>query len=172
MTPGDKKLTVTWAAPASVLTIKSYTVSYTPKGGTAKTKLVDGTETTTTLTGLTNGTEYTLTVKATSAAGDGTASEAVKATPSATGGTTDPTDPADPDDTVNPTGVMATMNATTPTSIDVSWAAPTGAVVAGYQVSWVGDHSRNHPDPTEPDAGHDDGGRRRSGEGHNRRLGR
>ena len=85
VTVGDAQLTVAWVAPASEATITYYTVTYTPKGGTAETRLVDAAKTTTTLTGLTNDTEYTITVTATSSAGTSDASEAVKATPKAGG---------------------------------------------------------------------------------------
>jgi len=66
---GEASATVSWTAPAGVIT--SSTVTASPGGATAT---VTGGAQSTTVTGLTDGTAYTFTVKATNAVGTGPAS--------------------------------------------------------------------------------------------------
>ena len=77
---GDQEATVTWAAPASDggNPISGYVVTVTP--GNTVHEVASGV-TSKAVTGLTNGTEYTFTVAAKNAAGTGTASDGVTATP-------------------------------------------------------------------------------------------
>lgn len=79
ITPGDAQLSVAFTGATSSLTITAY--QYSIDGGT--TWISKGTTSPVVITGLLNGTVYSVTLRAVSAAGNGTSSTAVNATPSA-----------------------------------------------------------------------------------------
>ena len=120
---GNTSLVVGWAAPADDggAPLSSYTVTYTPSGGSASTKTVTAPATGTVITGLVNATEYTVTVAAVNSVGTGTATASLTGTPSK--------QPPGP-----PTSVTLTPGNA---SLTVSWQPPTdngGDAVTGYGV--------------------------------------
>lgn len=122
-TAGVSLIDLAWTAPSSNggSTITSYTVRYTPSGGSAVT-VTGVSETSTTLTGLTVGTLYTIAVAAVNAAGTGSYSSSATATPYTTPGV--------------PTNCIASI----PTGVNtatISWTAPTSngyATLIDYKV--------------------------------------
>ena len=80
---GNGSLTVTWSAPTfnGGATISAYTVTADNGVDTPSTCTVTDGSNACTLTGLTNGSDYSITVTATNAQGEGSATEAVTATP-------------------------------------------------------------------------------------------
>lgn len=114
----DGAVQVSWKAPTTGGTPTSYTVNYgISSSSLTSQRIVSGTTTSTVITGLTNGTGYFFDVVATNAAGTGTASSTVSATPSTS------TAPLPP--TVNPP-------TTSSGQIDLSWSPSTNAT--GYNV--------------------------------------
>ncbi len=86
-TTGNASASVSWTAPSSDggSALTGYTVISNPAGGI--TAPINGSATSTTVTGLTNGTPYTFTVTATNEVGTGSASSASNSvTPTAPGG--------------------------------------------------------------------------------------
>ena len=82
-TPGDKQVTLRWTNPSnSSITSYEYSVD---SGDWTAVPSSDATTVTHTVTGLANGTEYTFRVRAVNSAGDGAASDSVKATPVGSG---------------------------------------------------------------------------------------
>ncbi|NDC55361.1 MAG: hypothetical protein EBZ69_00755 [Alphaproteobacteria bacterium] len=79
---GDEFLLLTWTAPnPNGAEITSYTVEYTPDGGTAQTASVGAGSTTYKLMGLTNDTQYSVRIAATNAVGTSVYSSSALATP-------------------------------------------------------------------------------------------
>ncbi|MXW75950.1 MAG: hypothetical protein F4Z58_07900 [Acidimicrobiaceae bacterium] len=129
-------LQITWTPPVDTGggAITGYEITYT-SGGTPQQVSVDGTVTTTTITGLTNGFGYTVSVKAISASGNSQPSAEVtaipKAVPAAPRNVTAGPPPAT-DGTGNPVVVG-------PESLLVTWDAPAGNgtnPVLGYVVEY------------------------------------
>ncbi len=121
---GNGQASVSWAAPVSDggSAITGYTVTASPGGASAT---VNGSTTTTTISGLTNGTAYTFTVHATNTIGN--------SPESAPSNAVTPTAPA----TVPgaPTNVVASAGNG---QASVSWAAPVsngGSAITGYTVT-------------------------------------
>ncbi len=121
---GDAQATVSWTAPASNggSSITGYTVTSSPGDRTCSWSTG---ALSCVVTGLTNGTSYTFTVRATNAAGTGSATDASSAvTP--TGAATEPS---------APNAVEATAGDAQAT---VSWSAPTsdgGSAITSYTVT-------------------------------------
>jgi len=134
-TAGNAQIALAWTAPSSSgdSAIISYTVEYTPSGGSAQTVSTGSTGTSYTLTGLTNGTSYSVRVRAVSASGNGDYSASVTATP---------------------------YIATVPGAVQIAWAgfgcgngdfcafwtAPSsdgGSPITGYRIQATGDISRS-----------------------------
>ena len=117
-TDDDQQVTLSWTAPNNGgLTITGYKYSKDNGANWASA----GTGTSHTVTGLTNGTEYTFKVRAVNAAGDGTASAAVTATPATT--------PAAP--------TLTTPVIVGNEQVTLSWTAPNngGLTITGYKYS-------------------------------------
>ncbi|WP_263457803.1 fibronectin type III domain-containing protein [Nocardioides ochotonae] len=126
---GDRSATVSWdPAGANGSPVTGYTVTALTAGKPDRTVSVDGSTTTTVLTGLTNGAAYTFTVTATNAVGDSAPSAASNG--------------------VTPAGIPTAV--TTPTAVRgnqssvVSWAPATGngSPITSYTVlATPGDHT-------------------------------
>ncbi|WP_438855769.1 Ig-like domain-containing protein [Agromyces sp. M3QZ16-3] len=118
---GDRSVTIRWAAPANNNSpITDYEVRY---NGQTKSFGAGAAGVNQQFTGLTNGTAYTFQVRAKNAIGWGQWSpQSASATPYGTPGA--------------PTGVNAQVNGYAPTSVDVSWNAPsnTGGGAVRYDV--------------------------------------
>src|SRR5690348_5284526 len=120
-TAGDTQVSLSWNAPASdggaVIT------SYRVYQGAGQTPVASVTGTSATVTGLTNGTRYSFKVTAVNKAGEGPASGAASATPTAA--TTNPGPP---------NGLAASPGNG---KVTLSWTAPGsdgGAAISGYEV--------------------------------------
>jgi hypothetical protein len=125
-TIGDGSVDLSWTAPASDggATITSYTVEYTPAGGSAVT--VTAAASPYTLTGLTNGTSYSIRVAANNAVGRGEYTTAIARTPQiAVPGA--------------PTGLTATGGSESGRLV-LDWIAPSvagGSAITGYTVEYT-----------------------------------
>ena len=122
-TAGDAQVSLSWNAPASDggAAITGYRVYQ----GAGKTAVASVTGTSATVTGLTNGTRYLFKVTAVNKAGEGPASGAASATPTAA--TTNPGPP---------NGLAASPGNG---KVTLSWTAPGsdgGAAISGYQIYW------------------------------------
>ena len=123
-TAGNAQVALSWTAPTVLAQtpITSYTVEYTPSGGSASTATV--TSSPYTVTGLTNGTAYTFRVAAVNGVGTGSYSAASSsATPRTVPGA--------------PTSLSAT---TGNTQLSLSWTAPAsngGSAITGYTVEYT-----------------------------------
>jgi len=120
-TAGDAQVSLSWNAPASDggAAITGYRVYQ----GTGQTAVASVTGTSATVTGLTNGTRYSFKVTAVNKAGEGPASGAASATPTAA--TTNPGPP---------NGLAASPGNG---KVTLSWTAPGsdgGAAISGYQI--------------------------------------
>jgi titin len=129
-TPGDKQVSVAWAAPANAGTsaITGYVVEFTSSAGTATQAL--GLATSITISGLTNGTAYTFRVAAVNAAGMGEFSApSASATPQAL-------PPATP---AAPTATAGNERAS------LTWAAPfdSGSAITDYEIQFSRDNGVN-----------------------------
>jgi hypothetical protein len=115
--PGVKKVTLTWAAPTNTggLALSRYNIT-----ATGISTIASDTETTKTIEGLTDGTTYSFKIVAVNANGESASSDFSEA------------ETADVPEA--PTGVTATVNATT---ISNSWSAPSnsnGSAITEYKV--------------------------------------
>jgi fibronectin type 3 domain-containing protein len=115
-TPGNAQVSLSWSAPASDggSAITGYTATASPGGMTCSTNGA----LTCTISSLNNGTSYSFTVTATNAAGTGTASNALSATPRTVPG-------------------APTLNTATPgnAQVTLAWSAPAsngGSAITGY----------------------------------------
>ncbi|MBU6240488.1 MAG: fibronectin type III domain-containing protein, partial [Acidobacteria bacterium] len=130
-TPGDRFVTVTWAAPADTggSTITTYVVEQSTNG-TLWTESLRTTALTATVTGLTNGTSYSFRVYAINGAGAGAAvTTATTHQPGAKASA--------------PTALVATPSSA---QISLSWSAPTdtgGTTLTGYVVEQSTDGGLN-----------------------------
>jgi hypothetical protein len=133
-TPGDKQVSVSWAAPANAgtSTITDYLIEFSTDGGNNWTTFADGTATTTSavVTGLTNGTSYIFRVSAVNAAGTG--------------------DPSAPSASVTPLALPpvapAAPTATAGnTQASLTWTAPfdSGSPITDYDIQYSGDNGAN-----------------------------
>jgi len=117
---GDTRVSLSWRAPGSDggAAITGYRVYL----GTGQKPVASVTGTGATVTGLTNGTRYSFTVSAVNAAGEGPASGAASATPTAA------TSPPGP-----PNGLTASPGNG---QVTLSWTAPGsgGAAISGYEI--------------------------------------
>ena len=116
---GAGQATLNWTAPTNTgnAPVSSYTVTYTPAGGSAQT--TTSTTTSKTITGLTNFAEYSFSVKA------NTIGAFVSADTSAATGT--PT----------PSGAASLSGVPAGGAISLSWTAPSTPGVTNYQVSYT-----------------------------------
>ncbi len=118
---GDRKVSLSWAAPTDGSAPTGYTVTPYSGAGTLMSPVHVGPgQTSTTVTGLTNGTSYTFTVTATSAAGTGPAATSKAVTPAAV-----------PD---APAGLVAVAGNAL---VTLTWTAPSGngSALTGYTVT-------------------------------------
>ena len=120
------RLALSWTAPASTggSAITSYTVEYTPSGGSAQTVSTGTTATTFNLDGLTGGTSYSVRVRAVNAIGAGSYSTSASGAPATTPGT--------------PTGLTATGGSASG-RLALSWTAPStgGSAITSYTVEYT-----------------------------------
>jgi large repetitive protein len=128
-TAGNGQVSLTWVAPVvdGGAAVTDYLVQFSSDGGTTWQTFTDGVSTalTATVTGLANGTTYTFQVAAINAAGTGAFSNTDTATPVTTPGT--------------PTSLAAV--ATSSTTVDLTWTAPTngGSALTDYRVEYSAD---------------------------------
>jgi titin len=119
------RLALSWTAPASNggSAITSYTVEYTPSGGSAQTVSTASAANSYDLDGLTNGTLYSVRVRAVNAVGAGSYSVAASGTPGSVPGT--------------PTAFAGTIGNA---SVALSWTAPAsngGVAITNYTVEYT-----------------------------------
>jgi hypothetical protein len=116
---GSGQATLNWTAPTNTgnAPVSSYTITYTPAGGSAQT--TTSTTTSKTITGLTNFAQYSFSVKA------NTIGAFVSADTSAATGT--PT----------PSGAASLSGVPAGGAISLSWTAPSTPGVTDYQVSYT-----------------------------------
>ncbi|MEV4133403.1 fibronectin type III domain-containing protein [Dactylosporangium sp. NPDC049742] len=127
--PGDATIDVTWTVPQPAGAVTGYTVTATPTTGPPVTATVTGGSTTShTLTGVTNKVTYQVTVAATVAEGDVTASAPVAVTPAA---------PVTVPATVPPTATEGDLKSSAGTALP-SAGQPTTLVGTGFAPrTWV-----------------------------------
>ena len=119
------RLALSWTAPASTggSAITSYTVEYTPSGGSAQTVSTASSSSSYNLDGLTNGTSYSVRVRAVNAVGAGSYGTSASGTPGLVPGA--------------PTSLAGTIGST---SVALSWTAPAdngGSAITNYTVEYT-----------------------------------
>ena len=124
-TPDINQLALAWTAPTNVrgAVVQSYTVRYTPSGGSTTT-ITGVTDVSYTITGLTGDKTYTISVAAVNSAGTGDYTSNISSTPT----------------TVHPGAPTSLAGTPGNGTIDVSYSAPSdtgGAAITSYIITYV-----------------------------------